>query len=452
MKPPKSKRGSRTSDAKSLTVISEDSIAQRFAEENAESFCFIRDWNCWLKWNGETWKRDAKDSVIEAIRRLCRLIAAAEPDPRKAERLTSLQKVRAIEQLARSDLRLSVDADRWDRDPWEMNTPDGIVCLRSGEYSSHDPSRYLMKQTSVSPQGNCERWLKFINIITGGDTELANYLQQLAGYCLTGSVAEQVFFYLWGTGANGKSVFTAVLTEILGTYSKFAAPGMLTASFRDRHPTELAMLQGSRLVIASELAKDDKLDINKLKFITGGDRLVARKMNQDFSEFTPTFKLILVGNALPSLSSIDEAIRRRIRIIPFIVTIPPEKRDPDLVGTLLSEGDGILAWALKGCLDYQRNGLRTPACVKRLTENHLYAADPINRFIQERCEVGKSFCTGSSDIYSSWRSWSIEEDEYKLTQSAFIRDLVSRGFQRRREPKKRSILGLRLKPDIGELS
>lgn len=306
-----------------------------------------------------------------------------------------------------------------------------------------------MRQTSVSLQGCCERWLEFLNTVTGGDTELVSYLQRGAGYCLTGSVAEQVFFYLWGKGANGKSVFTSVLTEILGTYAKVAAPGMLAAAFRDRHPTELAMLQGSRLVIASELPKDAELDVNKLKLITGGDRLVARKMSQDFSEFESTFKLILVGNALPRLSIVDEAIRRRIRIIPFTVTIPPEQHNPDLVGTLLSKGDGILAWALKGCLDYQKIGLHPPACVKRLTETHLHAADPVDRFIQERCEVGNSLSIGNSELYASWRSWIMEEDEYPLTQNALIRDLVSRGFHRHRGSTKRSVLGLQLKPAAG---
>ena len=451
MTPPRTKRKGRKTDAKTPPNTTDDGIAELFAEEHAEAFCYVREWATWLKWNGMVWKRDARDSVIEAIRRRCRKLAKDEPEPRRAERLTSLQKIRAVEQLARSDQRLAIDAECWDRDPWVINARDGIVCLRTGKLTPPDPARHLMRQTPASPGAGCPRWAGFLNTITGGDQELAGYLQRVSGYCLTSSVSEQVFFYLWGKGANGKSVFTRVLTQILGSYAVVAAPGMLTASYRDRHPTEVAMLQGARLVIASEMERGTELALNKLKLMTGDDRLTARKMHQDYVEFEPTFKLLLVGNALPRLADVDEAIRRRIRIVPFAVTIPASERDTDLEKTLGAEADGIFAWALAGCLAWQRDGLRPPDCVARLTSSHLDAVDPIARFIEEACEQGAGYSAGSSDLYAAWRKWTADESEDPLTQKAFSRNLVSRGYRLHREAAKRSITGLRLRaaPEAG---
>ncbi len=450
MRAPRAKPRNQRAAKPALVSTSEDGIAQLFAEENAEAFRYVREWSAWLKWNGAVWKRDARDSVIEAIRRRCRKLALDEPDQRRAERLMSLQKIKAIEQLARSDSRLAVDAELWDCDPWVINARDGVVCLRSGKQTPHDPARYMMKQSSASPQGACPRWHEFLRIITDGDEALAGYLQRIAGYCLTGSVSEQVFFYLWGKGANGKSVFTRVLAEILGSYATVAVPGMLTASHRDRHPTEIAKLRGARLVTAPEMEKGAELAINKLKLVTGGDRLTARKMHQDFVEFEPTFKLVLVGNALPKLADVDEAIRRRLRIIPFSATIPPTQRDPRLVEALLAEADGILAWAVEGCLAWQQGGLRTPSIVDHLTASHLEAADPIASFIQECCELGSSYSCGSGELYAAWQAWAARGDKEPLTQNAFSRDIVSRGFPPRRRATSRKFHGLRLKTVLGD--
>lgn len=445
----KTRRSSRKSNGPDSTAATEDRIAQRFAEENEGAFCYVRDWRCWAKWNGTTWKRDAKDTVVEAIRRLCRTIAENEPEPRKAERLGSFQKIKAIEQLARSDQQLAIDADRWDRDLWILNTPEGIVDLRTGKTSSSDPLQYLMKQTTASPQGSCPRWMEFLRVVTEGDTELMEYLQRVTGYCLTGDVSEQVFFYLWGTGANGKSVFTKVLVEILGTYAGSAPPGMLKATHQDRHPTEIAALKGLRLVTAPEMEKTAALALNKLKLLTGGDRLSARKMNQDFSEFNPTFKLFLVGNALPQVPDVDEAIRRRLRIIPFTVTIAPDQRDPGLVGKLLDEADGILAWAIQGCLDWQKHGLDVPDRLSNFTEDHLDDADPFTRFVEECCEANVNFSVGSSDLYKAFCRWAKAADSDPMSQKTLVQRLAASGYRRRRGAGKRFISGLRLRTSEG---
>lgn len=422
---------------------SEDSIAQSFAEEYVSWFCYVSDWSCWLRWDGTIWKKNAQNAVIESIRNLCRKLARAEHEPRKIERLQSLQKIRAVEQLARSDPRLAVAASYWDVDPWLLNTPDGVTDLRTGQASPHDPAHHLLRRTEASPRGSCPRWLEFLRTITDGDDALAAYLQRVAGYCLAGSVSEQVFFYLWGKGANGKSVFTTVITEIWGSYATLAAPGMLAASYRDRHPTEIAKLRGARLVIASEMEKNAQLAQNKLKLLTGGDRLTARLMHQDYEEFEPHFKLLMVGNGLPKLGDVDEAICRRIQIIPFAVIIPANQRDTKLVETLLAEADGILGWALAGCLAWQKGGLQPPDCVTRLTASHLDAADPVSMFIKNCCDVGPGYSCGSSELHAAWGKWAAVEDA--LSQKALVQAIMSRGYQARRSTTKRFITGLRLK-------
>ncbi len=279
--------------------------------------------------------------------------------------------------------------------------------------------------------------------------EFMGYLQRLAGYCLTGDVSEQVFFYFWGTGANGKSVFTKVLVEILGTYAGSAPPGMLKATNQDRHPTEVAALKGLRLVTAPEMEKGAALALNKLKLLTGGDRLIARKMRQDFSEFDPTFKLCLVGNALPRVTDVDEAVRRRLRIIPFTVTIPSEQRDLGLVGKLLDEADGILAWAVQGCLEWQRHRLGVPERLRKLTEDHLDDAEPLTRFVEECCEANVLFSVGSSDLYKAFSRWAEGADFDPMSQKTFVQRLEDTGYKRRRGAGKRFISGLRVKTSEG---
>jgi P4 family phage/plasmid primase-like protien len=303
----------------------------------------------------------------------------------------------------------------------------------------------MTKITSASPQGECPVWREFLATVTGGDTELQLYLQRMAGYCLTGVTSEHALFFLYGTGANGKSVFANTLTAMMGDYATVAAMDMFMASHGDRHPTDMASLRGARVVTAIETEQGSRWAESKLKALTGGDKITARFMRQDFFEFIPQFKLLVVGNHKPSIRNVDEAMRRRLHMIPFTVTIPAAKRDKRLPDRLLAERDGILRWALEGCLEWQRIGLQPPASVLAATEEYFDAEDAVGRWLDERCNLGPNCKATSGALYASWKSWADANGEYAGSNKRFSETLTARGFTRANTNSARGFRGLELR-------
>jgi putative DNA primase/helicase len=246
------------------------------------------------------------------------------------------------------------------------------------------------KIAAVAPKNTAiPVWNEFLDRITDRDIELRDYLQRVAGYCMTGHTVEHVLFFLYGTGANGKSVFVNTLTAIWGTYAAVAPMTTFMASHTDQHPTDLAMLRGVRLVVAQETEIGRYWAEARIKSITGGDPITARFMRADFFTYTPQFKLIIVGNHKPALRNIDEAIRRRIHLVPFTVTIPPAERDKNLFDKLKTEWPGILQWAVEGSLAWRKAGLAPPHAVTAATDEYLAEEDAVARWIDECCNTSK---------------------------------------------------------------
>lgn len=316
----------------------------------------------------------------------------------------------------------------------------------------YEPRRedYITKIAATSLDYNCPTplWDAFLEKVTNGDKELQAHLQRMAGYCITGKTIEHVMFFFYGTGANGKGVFLNTLTAMWGDYACVAPMEMFIATQNDRHPTELAFLRGARLVVAQETEKGRRWAESKIKTLTGGDPITARFMRQDFFTFKPQFKLCIAGNHKPSLRSVDEAIRRRIHLVPFIVTILPEKRDPDLFEKLKPEWPGIMAWAAKGCAEWHKQGLNPPEAVRAATDEYLSAEDAIGTWMDECCGVDKIYTERKSDLYASWKTWAEVAGEFAGSQKAFSTELENRGFEQAREPGtgQRTFRGIALKP------
>jgi putative DNA primase/helicase len=266
--------------------------------------------------------------------------AATARSKNLARAVSSAKTVNAVVNLAKSDNRHASIVDDWDRDPSAINTPGG-TWDKDGR-RDHRREDYITKITAVAPSGACPRWMAFLKDVTEGKKALQDYLQRVAGYCLTGETIEQVLFFLHGGGANGKSVFIDTLNGVWGDYATVAPMETLIKTENDRHPTELAFLRGARLVTAQETEKGRSWAESKIKALTGDKKISARFMRQDFFEFTIRFKLMISGNHKPSLSGVDQAIRRRFHLIPFVVTIPEEKRDLKLAEKLKEEWGGIL--------------------------------------------------------------------------------------------------------------
>ena len=251
---------------------------------------------------------------------------------------------------------------------------------------------------------------------------------------LTGRTDEQILAFAHGPGANGKIVFMNTVAGVMGDYHRHAPIETFTASLVDRHPTELAALRGARLVTAVETEEGRRWAEAKIKSLTGGDRIAARFMRQDFFEYVPQFKLLIAGNHKPGLRSVDEAIRRRFNLIPFIVTIPAEERDPDLVEKLKAEWPGILAWMIEGCLDWQEGGLAAPEAVTAATAAYLEAEDALSAWIDETCERDPAAWSSSSDLYRSWKAWADRTGEHGGSQKRFSQAMSDRGIEAKRQP------------------
>ena len=301
--------------------FSDEALALDFAAEHVDRLRYVQTFGRWLLWNGNKWAIDESLAGLDEARKTCRRAARRCNNAKASKELASAKTVAAVERLAKADRRLAATPEMFDREFWLLNTPGGVIDLRDGTRRPSCGADLMTKSTSVAPAGDCPRWLKFLREITRGDEALIEYLRRVAGYALSGQTTEHALFFAFGTGANGKSVFVNALAGILGDYHRTAPIEAFVASSGDRHPTELAGLRGARLVTAIETEEGRRWAEAKIKALTGGDRIAARFMRQDFFEFDPQFKLLIAGNHRPGLRSVDEFIRRRFHLIPFDVTI-----------------------------------------------------------------------------------------------------------------------------------
>lgn len=426
------------------TEFSDDALARYFADQHHERLRYVGPWGRWYIWTGSVWKVDDSLEAFDIAREVCRDRASKCPSDRAASAILSAKTIAATERLAKTDRRLVASVDQWDADPWLLNTPSGVIDLRTGRLRPHDPGYYCTKQTAVGPGGDCPTWHAFLERVTGGDKELTAFIQRMAGYALTGDTSAHALFFHYGTGSNGKSVFLDTLAAILEDYSQTAPIETFTATNNDRHPTDLAGLRGARLVVAIETEEGRRWAESRIKTLTGGDKISARFMRQDYFEYVPQFKLLIAGNHKPGLRSVDEAMRRRFHLVPFLVTIPAHERDPRLKERLRGEWPGILAWALQGCLKWQEIGLRPPQAVLEATEMYIQGEDAFAAWMEECCELDGTAWESAASLFASWRSWAERAGEFVGSAKRFGQALESRGFQSSRTRSARGYVGLRL--------
>ncbi|WP_407700447.1 DNA primase family protein [Streptomyces beihaiensis] len=381
----------------------------------------------WFAWDGYRWKRTGGEkSVWWAAGEMSERLAEVDPRGDFTERELRAHKRRSLSttgikaMLAQAEASpdLSLDPDALDGDPYALCTPDGIVDLRTGKLRAPDPTLdFHSRATSVAPHPmDTPRWDRFLTDTFGDDEEgreMIDFLQLLLGYSVTGDVGGQVLPFLFGAGKNGKSVLLDSMIQILGDYADAAPPGFLM----DRgalleHSTELTELHGRRLIVCSELKPNDKFDEARVRLLTGGDKIKARRMRQDYFSFTPTHHLWLLGNHRPEVSTGGFAFWRRMRLIPFERVVPDERKIDNLAFELVrDEGPGILHWLVEGARRYltARDPLDGPDRVRLATTAYAATEDHIGRFLTERCtrdaqtpgglrvEQGRLFLA-----YSSW--------------------------------------------------
>ncbi len=408
----------------------EDGLAMAFTNRYGIDLRYCAQLGKWFWWNGKRWTEDKKLYVNHLARGICRAASRKADTPKLKARLASSSSISSVERIIRSDPKHAASIEEWDADPWLLNTPEGVVELKTGTLRPHQRIDRMTKITTASPKGECPQWRAFLEQITGGDKELEAYLQRMAGYCLTGLTSEHALLFLYGTGGNGKSVFVNTLFSIMGDYAANAPMETFMESRNDRHPTDLAGLMGARLVTATETEQGRRWNEAKIKEITGGDRISARFMRQDFFTYIPQYKILISGNHKPAIRNIDEAIKRRMHLIPFTLTIPADKRDPQLSTKLLKERDGILAWAIEGCLAWQREGLRQPPSVTSATQEYFESEDILGRWLDERCVLVSNAKSLTFELYNDWKQWADKNGEYQGSQRRFSDLLIAKGVER----------------------
>ncbi len=410
---------------------------------------YVSHWHRWYLWDGRVWSKDTTTAMYDRIRGICREAAKGTNSESVCRVLKKSQTIAGIERIARSDRQYAATVDQWDQDPWLLNTPGGVVDLKTGRVKPHSPGYHMTKMTAAGPGDDCSQWIAFLNTVMGDDQDLIGYLRRYFGYCLTGVTSEHVFQFDFGTGRNGKGVFHNTLRGVMGTYAMSTGMETFTEAYGDRHPTELASLVGARLVTAEEVEEGRRWAENRIKQMSGGTPISARFMRQDFFEYTPSFKLMIAGNHKPGLRDVDQAIRDRIQIVPFKVYIEPEKRDKGLEDKLREEWPGILRWGIEGCLEWRERGLAVPEAVRAETESYFDTQDVFGSWLDECCVTDQKSWEPPSRLFAGWREYAKDNNTKTGTQSEFTDRLMSRGFHRTDDRKARRWQGIKLVNDPG---
>ena len=412
------------------THPSESRIADIFLDRESDGFRYVAVWGAWLRWDGVRWKEEATLLVQDKIKSICQELAR---DTRNNSEIRSLLKFGTIagaERIARADRRVAATFDQWDKDPWLLNTPGGVVDLRTGRIRPATPKDYMTKVTGVRPDHSCPtpKWDAHLEKVFAQNTEIIEYMYRVFGYCLTGSVREKALWFNYGDGDNGKSTTMNVLHWIWGEYARIAPMEMfLYKKFGHEHPTELADLFGARLVMATETEQGKGWSEARLKYLTGGDPIKARKMRKDWFEFPPTHKLMFSGNHRPSLRSPGEAMKSRFNMVPFVVHISKEERIKEIDDQLRAEAPGILHKMIEGCAAWQRDGLNPPTIVTDATKEYMEAEDSLGLWFEKCVEVGnKNDLIFTEVLYASYKEWMAMAGEAPLLQKSFVNELMSR--------------------------
>jgi putative DNA primase/helicase len=352
-----------------------------------------------------------------------------------------------------SELGIPVLPEDLDTKAWLLNCTNGTLDLKTGILRPHDRTDLLTRCISVAydPKAACPTWEKFLWRIMGGTVTpedpdmrmgelevrqqadiraraLIDFLQRAIGHSLTGDTREQCLFIFWGRGANGKSTLINTLLTLLGPYAMKATAALLMVTRNDRHPTERADLFGTRFVAAIETEEGGRLNEVFVKEATGGDPIRARRMREDFWQFDPTHKVFLATNHKPVIRGTDHAIWRRIKLVPFTIVLPDTEQDKQLPAKLHAELPGILAWAVRGCLAWQQNGLGEPDAVTQATAGYREEMDVFEGFLRDECHRLPGAQGKASELYDAYERWCNANDVEALSKRTFGLRLADSGF------------------------
>jgi len=433
--------------------------ARRVVKRHGAGLRYCKSWKSWLTWDGRRWAEDATGEAVRCVKETQGALfaeiaqnlnelrqAQAEGDDEDGERASQIKKLNALLKhalewekaksiydsllLATTEPSIPVVTEQLDVNPYLLNCLNGTVDLRTGEVRPHRREDLLTKLCPVEYRSDavCPRWEGFLHRIMNGNQDLIEYLQRVVGYSLTAVATEQCLWFFYGTGANGKSTFLTTIRDLMGDYAIQAVSELLLAKKSESHPTERADLFGRRFVATIEVDKGRQIAEALMKQLTGGENIRARKLYKDFFEFPPTWKIFLAANHKPVLRGTDHAVWRRIKLVPFEVTIPDEEKDKDLPQKLKAESHGILAWAVRGCMKWLQHGLQEPEEVKAATDKYRAEQDTLATFIDACCVCRPEVRVSASELLEKYERWSGD----KLSPKAFTAMMEEKGYPSRR--------------------
>jgi P4 family phage/plasmid primase-like protien len=432
--------------------------AERFVAHHGEDVRYCYQWRKWLVWTGARWERDEAGRVHRLAKETVRSIyreASNEEDENRRKALAkharaseSETRIRAMVELAKSEIPAA--PDELDADPWLLNTAGGTIDLRTGKLREHRREDLITKLAPVEydPEAEAPTWSAFLERVLPGE-ELRQFVRRAAGYSATGNTSEQCMFIHHGPGANGKSTFQEAVTAALGDYAMRTPTETLLVKRPGGVPNDIARLKGARLVTASETEEGRRLAESLVKDLTGQDTISARFMWAEWFDFKPTHALHLSTNHKPEIRGTDAAIWRRIRLIPWAVTIPPAEQDRELPEKLRAELPGVLAWIVRGCSEWQREGLQAPEEVRKATRAYRAEMDVLAAFLADCCVRDEDETAFAGELWGAWKRWCEETGEQFGTQKRFGGRLAERGFLNHRDSKtgRKVWSGLSLRPN-----
>ena len=430
--------------------------AERIAGIIGENWRYCPQIKAWLQWNGKRWEETAGEELISLAVDAMRCLAKYGSELPPAGKEEQKQRELIISWLHRSENNSKIASmiklfsalqktpfEKFDANKWELNCNNGTLNLKTGELSPHlreDLNTKICKASFKPFRPGC-LWEKTINAILP-DHEVRRWVQKFVGYCLTPSTKEEKFVILYGPGGRGKGTLIETIGHVLNDYkATLSVDTLLSSKYADNAggngPTpEIAKLPGKRLVLSSESGKGRRFDEAKIKLLTGGDMISARRLRCESFEFKPTFKLVLSSNYLPAISdSMDEGIRRRLVIIPCIADIPAI-RDSALKEKLLRPDNlsDVLAWAVKGCLLWQREGLgEPPAAAREAADRFYHSNDLIAQWLEEECTLDSEATTsfmGAFTSYNTWVTFGSGNKKGELTRKGFNEAMERHGFSK----------------------
>ncbi len=434
---------------------------EQFVKEFREKIRFCTAWNKWLIWDGNTWHPDDCNEIYALVKSFIRGMYLKTGPLCDAERSVllrshlikseSIRKRQALIESASHEQAVRLFPHEVDSDPFVFNVQNGTIDLRTGILHEPMKEKFITKCAKVVHDRNAQspEWNMFLLRIMDGNGRLITFLQKAVGWALTGDMSEQVMFILYGSGANGKSTFLNAIMEILGDYA-MSSP---TETFMKKHgegiSNDIARLRGTRFVTTVEAEEGKRMSEPLIKQVTGQDMMTARFLYGEYFDFAPSFKIFMATNHKPVIRGNDHGIWRRIRLVPFTVTIPYEERDPNLMEKLRKEAPGILNWMVEGCLLWQKERLGEPEEVKLATEEYQEDMDLIGSFIRECCIVDPSgyLRIGSGELYRAYTLWCEKNSERPYAQRIFGIHLQNMGVGKERDSTTRYWKGIAIRTE-----